>query len=95
MLAGYDENADGDLGDANDNLLVSETFASGTASFTYCNAGNLVQDEKFTYTYDAPALDSPPSAKGARRHGGKWLISCSMALRRVRPFLKERSLCRA
>ena len=53
MLAGFDENADGDLADANDTKLVDEDFASGTASFTYCNAGNLVQDEKFTYTYDA------------------------------------------
>ena len=53
VMAGFDENADGDLADANDTKLVDEDFASGTASFTYCNAGNLVQDEKFTYTYDA------------------------------------------
>ena len=53
VQAGYDENADGDLADANDTKLVDEDFASGTASFTYCSAGNLVQDEKFTYTYDA------------------------------------------
>ena len=44
-MAGFDENADGDLADANDTKLVDEDFASGTASFTYCNAGNLVQDE--------------------------------------------------
>ena len=58
LSVGYDANSDGTLSPATDSVFVAEDFAldgSGfaTATSTYCNAGNLVQDEKFTYTYDA------------------------------------------
>ena len=53
LAIGYDENADGDLNDANDTKPVAETFASTSTSFTYDQAGNLVDDGSFRYTYDA------------------------------------------
>ena len=63
VKAGYDNNADGDIADAGDDLVLSETFA-GTA-FTlnadhsdgtndaWCRAGNLIDDGQMRYTYDA------------------------------------------
>ena len=53
LAIGYDENADGDLNDANDTKPVAETFASTSTTFTYDQAGNLVDDGSFRYTYDA------------------------------------------
>ena len=53
LAIGYDANADGDLNDANDTKPVAETFASTTTTFTYDDAGNLIDDGSFRYTYDA------------------------------------------
>ncbi|MCC7292442.1 MAG: hypothetical protein IT449_10330 [Phycisphaerales bacterium] len=63
IKVGYDNNADGDLDDAGDDLAISETFA-GTAytlnsdhsdgtNDAWCRAGNLVDDGQMRYTYDA------------------------------------------
>jgi hypothetical protein len=92
---GYDNNSNWSLDDAGDSLLVDENFDSTDTTAAYCKAGNLIDDGKFQFVYDAPALDTRPSAKGANRSEGKAAINCSRVFRRVQPFLKDRSLCRA
>jgi len=63
VKVGYDNNADGDIADVGDDLVLSETFA--TTAFTlnadhsdgnndaWCRAGNLIDDGQMRYTYDA------------------------------------------
>ncbi|MCH8990647.1 MAG: hypothetical protein IIA44_02705, partial [Acidobacteria bacterium] len=44
---------DGVVDDAGDDLFVSETFASTLTTFVHDNSGNLVDDGRLDYTYDA------------------------------------------
>ncbi|MCK6466501.1 MAG: hypothetical protein L6Q93_16885, partial [Phycisphaerae bacterium] len=60
---GYDNNADGDIADAGDDLVLSEPFAATAYTLNadhsdgnndaWCRAGNLVDDGQMRYTYDA------------------------------------------
>jgi hypothetical protein len=50
---GYDNNADGDILDAGDDIQVSDDFNSATVSLTYDNNGNLTDDGVLRYVYDA------------------------------------------
>jgi len=50
---GYDGNADDDLDDAGDDLVISETFSGTTITPTYDDNGNLTFDGTYKYTYDA------------------------------------------
>ncbi|MCC7290423.1 MAG: hypothetical protein IT449_00005, partial [Phycisphaerales bacterium] len=63
VKVGYDNNSDGDIDDAGDDLAISETFA-GTAytlnadhsdgtNDAWDRAGNLIDDGQMRYTYDA------------------------------------------
>jgi len=63
VKAGYDNNADNDIDDAGDDLVISDTFGSTTTTLNtnhtdgsddgWDPAGNLIIDEFFIYTYDA------------------------------------------
>lgn len=59
VLVGYDgedpnASPDGDLDDdADDLILLNESFGSTSVSFSHNNAGNLTKDGDFIYTYDA------------------------------------------
>ena len=53
IKVGYDVNDDDDLDDAGDNLILDEDFSSTSDTFAYDDAGNLVKDSQFIYTYDA------------------------------------------
>jgi hypothetical protein len=50
---GLDNNADDDIADAGDDILVSDTFASNVMSLTYDNNGNLTGDGLLSFVYDA------------------------------------------
>jgi len=60
---GHDNNADGDIADAGDDLLISDTFGSTSVTLNADNsdgtddawdrAGNMVLDTRFRYVYDA------------------------------------------
>jgi RHS repeat-associated protein len=50
---GYDNNGDGDILDAGDDLQVSDNFSSNVMSLTYDNNGNLTDDGVLRYVYDA------------------------------------------
>ena len=60
---GYDNNADGDIADAGDDLVLSETFAATAYALNadhsdgtddaWCRAGNLIDDGQMRYSYDA------------------------------------------
>ncbi len=49
---GYDNNGDGDILDAGDDLQVSDDFASNVMSLTYDDNGNLTDDGVLRYVYD-------------------------------------------
>ena len=50
---GYDNNGDGDILDAGDDVQVSDNFSSNVMSLTYDNNGNLTDDGLYKYVYDA------------------------------------------
>lgn len=50
---GFDNNADGDIADAGDDLRVSDDFNSTTASLAYDDNGNLTSDGVYKFVYDA------------------------------------------
>ena len=49
---GYDNNGDGDILDAGDDLQVSDNFSSNVMSLTYDNNGNPTDDGVLRYVYD-------------------------------------------
>ncbi|HNU46998.1 MAG TPA: RHS repeat-associated core domain-containing protein [Phycisphaerae bacterium] len=53
LKIGHDNNTDGDLADAGDDLMIDEGFGSTSVTFTYDNAGNLVDDGHLVFYYDA------------------------------------------
>ena len=53
IKVGYDNNDDDDLDDVGDDLVFSQDFSSTSDTFAYDDAGNLVKDSQFIYTYDA------------------------------------------
>ena len=53
IKVGYDNNDDDDLDDVGDDLVFSRDFSSTSDTFAYDDAGNLVKDSQFIYTYDA------------------------------------------
>ena len=53
IKVGYDTNDDDDLDDVGDDLVFSQDFSSTSDTFAYDDAGNLVKDGEFIYTYDA------------------------------------------
>ena len=50
---GYDNNLDGGIDDVGDDPVFSQDFSSTSDTFAYDDAGNLVKDSQFIYTYDA------------------------------------------
>jgi hypothetical protein len=50
---GYDDNGDGDIDDAGDDLVWDEDFDSNSWPTTHDHAGNMIQDGQFQYKYDA------------------------------------------
>ena len=50
---GYDNNADGDIDDAGDDIQVSDSFNSDVITLSYDNNGNLTDDGIQDYDYDA------------------------------------------
>ena len=72
---GHDENEDDDIDDAGDDILFSETFASNAKSPAHDHAGNLVDDGRLIYKYDASALDS----RRRQREPGALRGSCELA----------------
>ncbi len=50
---GYDNNGDGDIDDAGDEIVRSETFGGTTCTVKHDDAGNLIDDCEFVYIYDA------------------------------------------
>jgi RHS repeat-associated protein len=53
LKVGYDENDDDDIDDVGDKLVADMSFGSTSTTFSYDDAGNLVDDGTFIYTYDA------------------------------------------
>ncbi|MBE7457798.1 MAG: hypothetical protein HS102_14420 [Planctomycetia bacterium] len=53
IKAGYDNNADNDIDDAADMLVICDTFTGTSKPFAYDDAGNLVEDDRHRYQYDA------------------------------------------
>jgi YD repeat-containing protein len=49
---GYDNNGDGDILDAGDDVQVSDNFNSNVMSLTYDDNGNLTSDGVYQYVYD-------------------------------------------
>jgi hypothetical protein len=49
---GYDNNGDGDILDAGDDIQMSDDFNSNVMSLTYDNNGNLTDDGVLHYVYD-------------------------------------------
>ncbi len=50
---GYDNNGDGDIDDAGDEIVRSETFGGTTCTVKHDDAGNMVDDGVYQYIYDA------------------------------------------
>jgi RHS repeat-associated protein len=50
---GYDNNGDGDIADAGDDIVWDEGFASTSKTVSHDHAGNLIDDGTFRYVYDA------------------------------------------
>jgi RHS repeat-associated protein len=50
---GLDNNGDGDIADAGDDILVSDDFNSNQVSLSYDNNGNLTNDGVYKFEYDA------------------------------------------
>ncbi|MBE7457336.1 MAG: RHS repeat-associated core domain-containing protein [Planctomycetia bacterium] len=53
VKAGVDSAPDGDLDDAADTLVIYDTFTGTSKAFAYDDAGNLVEDDRHRYQYDA------------------------------------------
>jgi len=53
LKIGYDNNADDDIDDAGDDLVLNEDFSSESTTIAYDHAGNLIDDGHFVYIYDA------------------------------------------
>ncbi|MCK6465817.1 MAG: hypothetical protein L6Q93_13395, partial [Phycisphaerae bacterium] len=53
VKAGDDSGADGDLDDSADTLVLCDTFTGTSKPFAYDDAGNLVEDDRHRYQYDA------------------------------------------
>ena len=52
VLIGYDNNDDGDIADAGDDVQVADLFSSNAITLTYDNDGNLTADGLLGYVYD-------------------------------------------
>jgi RHS repeat-associated protein len=52
LVVGYDNNADDDITDDGDDLIINEDFASSSVTYAHDLAGNLIDDGLFWYTYD-------------------------------------------
>ena len=50
---GIDNNSDGDIDDAGDDVQIDDDFSSTTMSLSYDDNGNLTDDGLFKYVYDA------------------------------------------
>ena len=50
---GIDNNSDGDIADAGDDVQIDDDFSSTTMSLTYDDNGNLTDDGVFKFVYDA------------------------------------------
>ena len=50
---GFDNNSDGDIADAGDDILVDDDFNSNAATLTYDDNGNLTNDGVHKFAYDA------------------------------------------
>jgi len=72
LKIGYDNNADDDIDDVDDDLVVDEAFSSTSVTVSHDHAGNLIDDGTYRYGYDAPALDSPPGLCPAMRCIGRF-----------------------
>lgn len=53
LKIGYDNNADDDIDDAGDDVVLDDNFSTKERTFTYDDAGNLIDDGTFVYVYDA------------------------------------------
>ena len=53
LKIGRDNNDDGDLDDAGDNVLVSEAYGSEDKTVVYDYAGNMIDDGDRVYEYNA------------------------------------------
>ena len=53
FAVGIDNNSDGDIDDAGDDVEIDDDFSSTTMSLTYDNNGNLTDDGLFKFAYDA------------------------------------------
>jgi YD repeat-containing protein len=53
LKVGYDGNADDDIDDAGDDLVVSSPFGSTAITPSHDDNGNLTDDGTYKYTYDA------------------------------------------
>jgi len=53
LKVGYDNNADDDIDDGGDDLVVASPFGSTSITPTHDDNGNLTFDGSFKYTYDA------------------------------------------
>ncbi len=53
VKAGVDSAPDGDLDDTADTLVIYDTFTGTSKAFAYDDAGNLVEDDRHRYQYDA------------------------------------------
>jgi RHS repeat-associated protein len=53
VKVGYDGNADDDIDDAGDDLVINDAFGGTDITPTYDDNGNLTFDGNFKYTYDA------------------------------------------
>ena len=53
LRVGIDNNSDGDIADAGDDVEIDDDFSSTTMSLTYDDNGNLTDDGLFKYVYDA------------------------------------------
>ena len=52
LKVGYDNNSDGDIADAGDDIQIEDDFSSNVMSLTYDNNGSLTDDGIFEYVYD-------------------------------------------
>ena len=53
LRVGIDNNSDGDIADAGDDVQIDDDFSSTTMSLTYDDNGNLTDDGVFKFVYDA------------------------------------------
>jgi RHS repeat-associated protein len=53
IKVGHDNDADDDVDDAGDDLFYASDFSTTSTAIAYDNNGNLTQDQRFKYSYDA------------------------------------------